>query len=641
MIWLSLACSGPSLSQSVICPTPSLHRVGEVLGAVGHLVAGDREQGDDRPDHQDDHQARREPARHAASVHRGDHRLDQRGDEHGHHDGQHDHHQEPEDAGDQVRRGGDDQEPPRPRGRQVDAPGHVRPREVRGAGHDRLGRRRRRVARPRAECCHCWAMRSVSRSPEPSSLGLARARRARPSRLVSAVAHADRLVPASAAESPEQPPAGRAVRRLGVPARRVARPRPARSRGRPRRAVARGSCQPPSTSPTLPPSTRSATPGRPWRSTPPDPTSRSTSRRSLPLRSTTRPSGPTTTWLRPACRRRARPTAAAAMRSSSRTRRRSSGRKPGSARRTLGRPAARSVESPAASTVEVADQRMPRSPSTVRVTGVVATTSRERSPPRGRARPPSARRWWRRPRRRPRRRRRPVLLEPRASSSTPVSTTSGVAPVTIAVKSARLLRCLPPITWDRNISRIAARAESGASTPMRGTTLSATTYGLSCQDRLDLGPGVDVARHDHGAGPAAGHERPGAASTITSVLPPSVPPVSSTTSGWVVCPRLRQSARRHTTRAATHLDHPAAAGQGDPAAGLGGDQLLVADARRSAAHRRRTSRPAPRRRRPAGPAGAGRRGTRRTRRARRSRWWSGATPGPRSGPRPGRPAPPW
>ena len=35
-----------------------------------------------------------------------------------------------------------------------------------------------------------------------------------------------------------------------------------------------------------------AAPGGPLRSTPPDPTSRSTSRRSLPLRSTTRPSGP-------------------------------------------------------------------------------------------------------------------------------------------------------------------------------------------------------------------------------------------------------------------------------------------------------------------------------------------------------------
>ena len=44
LIWLSLACSGPFLSQSVICPTPSLVLVGEVLRAVGHLLAGQREQ---------------------------------------------------------------------------------------------------------------------------------------------------------------------------------------------------------------------------------------------------------------------------------------------------------------------------------------------------------------------------------------------------------------------------------------------------------------------------------------------------------------------------------------------------------------------------------------------------------------------
>ena len=52
------------------------------------------------------------------------------------------------------------------------------------------------------------------------------------------------------------------------------------------------------------------------------------------MRSTTRPSGPTTTWLRPACRRRARPTAAAAMASSSAYSASVVGRKPGSACRT-------------------------------------------------------------------------------------------------------------------------------------------------------------------------------------------------------------------------------------------------------------------------------------------------------------------
>ena len=52
-------------------------------------------------------------------------------------------------------------------------------------------------------------------------------------------------------------------------------------------------------------------------------------------------------------------------------------------------------------------------------------------------------------------------------------------------KSARPLRCLPPMTWARNISRIAALAPSGASTPIRGTTLSVTTWGTprAGQDR--------------------------------------------------------------------------------------------------------------------------------------------------------------
>ncbi len=70
------------------------------------------------------------------------------------------------------------------------------------------------------------------------------------------------------------------------------------------------------------------------------------------------------------------------------------------------------------------------------------------------------------------------LADSAASTSTPVSTRSGVAPRTIAVKSARELSPLPPITCARNISRIACRADSGASTPMRGTTLSASTCGV-------------------------------------------------------------------------------------------------------------------------------------------------------------------
>ena len=98
------------------------------------------------------------------------------------------------------------------------------------------------------------------------------------------------------------------------------------------------------------PSTRSATPGRPLRSTPPEPTSRSTSRRSLPVRSTTRPSGLTTTRDRPACRRSARPTAARAIASSRPASASSAAGSPGRSWRRL--PASARSSSPAASTVD-------------------------------------------------------------------------------------------------------------------------------------------------------------------------------------------------------------------------------------------------------------------------------------------------
>src|SRR6478735_9852 len=123
---------------------------------------------------------------------------------------------------------------------------------------------------------------------------------------------------------------------------------------------------------------------------------------------------------------------------------------------------------------------MPRSPSTVRLTGTVATTSRARPASSGSisttectsvvAPPTSTTTTSPAPG--------CASSRPRASSSTAVSTTSGVAPRTMAVKSPRFDRCLPPITCRRNISRIAARAEPGASTPICGTTLSARTCGV-------------------------------------------------------------------------------------------------------------------------------------------------------------------
>ena len=134
------------------------------------------------------------------------------------------------------------------------------------------------------------------------------------------------------------------------------------------------------------------------------------------------------------------------------------------------------------------------------------------------------------------------------------------------------------MTWARNISRIAARAPSGASTPIRGTTLSATTCGT---------PSAGSRRPRHGRRrcrrPRPGRSsrrRPGRAHRrrATAALPPSVPPVSSTTSG-AVCPRraLERTLGHTRRRESDHRDDLAAARQRDPAAGLGGDQLLVAD----------------------------------------------------------------
>ena len=56
-----------------------------------------------------------------------------------------------------------------------------------------------------------------------------------------------------------------------------------------------GSCHPSGELPVSRSSTVRACSGVAWRSTPPEPTSSPTRRRSVPLRSTTRPSGPVTT----------------------------------------------------------------------------------------------------------------------------------------------------------------------------------------------------------------------------------------------------------------------------------------------------------------------------------------------------------
>ena len=163
-----------------------------------------------------------------------------------------------------------------------------------------------------------------------------------------------------------------------------------------------------------------------------------------------------------------------------------------------------------------------------------------------------------------------------ASTSTPVSTRSGVAPRTIDVKSARVLRCLPPITWARNISRIARRAGSGWSTPIRGTTLSVTTTGRSPSASRDLGLRGRVAGDDDRAVPATRGDP--ARARQDAVL---VATVGATRQQHDVRPRRRCQLEvgRVVGGPAEHRDHLAAAGERHPAAGLRGDQLLVADDR--------------------------------------------------------------
>ena len=85
---------------------------------------------------------------------------------------------------------------------------------------------------------------------------------------------------------------------------------------------------------------------------------------------------------------------------------------------------------------------------------------------------------------------------PRASSSTPVSTTSGVAPVTIAAKSVRRRQVLA--ADDVRQEHLADRGPGrvGASTPIRGTTLSASDVRHARQDRRHVVLRLGVAGHD-------------------------------------------------------------------------------------------------------------------------------------------------
>ena len=221
---------------------------------------------------------------------------------------------------------------------------------------------------------------------------------------------------------------------------------------------------------------------------------------------------------------------------------------------------------------------MPRSPSTVRVTGVVATTSRERFASSG--------------------------------SSSTTECTSVVAPPTSTTttsptpgRSRRASRQQLD-AGEHDVGRRAGdhRGEVGALAEVlaadhvgqehradrgtggvRGEHADAGHHVVGDDVRVVLqclfylGPGVHVAGDDDGAGPAAGDDAPGRIDDHLGVA--AVGPARQ--QHHVRPGRVPQAAPercvRHTTRCGDDLDHAAAAGERDPAAGLGGDQLLVAD----------------------------------------------------------------
>ena len=99
--------------------------------------------------------------------------------------------------------------------------------------------------------------------------------------------------------------------------------------------------------------------------------------------------------------------------------------------------------------------------------------------------------------------------------------------------SVRLLRCLPPMTWLRKISRIArARAVRGEHADPRHDVVGEDVRRPRPGEQLrDQGLRLDVAGDHDRSRPRL--RRPGtrASPSSTSALPPSVPPTSSTTSG--------------------------------------------------------------------------------------------------------------
>ena len=195
---------------------------------------------------------------------------------------------------------------------------------------------------------------------------------------------------------------------------------------------------------------------------------------------------------------------------------------------------------------------------------------------------------------------------------------------------ARLDRCLPPITWDRKTSRIAARADSGrqhpdlwhhvvgehvgtspgsAATSSRASTLPATTTGPGHPPSTSPGPpahhlavaAVGAAGEQHHVGRVAWSGRGSCALGRPRATVTTLPPL--------------ESATRRPASAVTSSSLPTTAIRSPPPA-----LEQASTSASSPAGRRRTSRP----------------GRRRTRRGRRSRWWCGARRRPRSGPCRGR-----
>ena len=194
----------------------------------------------------------------------------------------------------------------------------------------------------------------------------------------------------------------------------------------------------------------------------------------------------------------------------------------------------------------------------------------------------------------------------------------------------------------RNTSRIAARADPGASTPIRGTTLSASTCGTSPQDLGDLVLGVDVRRPPRPARATRFHELARRPQQHLACCPrPShrsaAPHRRGRRSSSEALVRTR---RRNADAQRDHRDDPPPLDSATrrPASAVTSSSLPITAMRRPppALEQASTSASAAR-----GPARPARPGTRRTRRGRRSRSWCGARRTRRYDRRRGRPARPW